>query len=189
MKETLLKKEFNNKNLTRIRNLIQNKNNDKISDTYGYEEYKKDHSEGDIWEEGGRTWTIKDGIKMNIRKVKESIFPVLCPKCSKPMNHKFDKQMMGIHGMCFNCVIEFETRLKMEGKYEEYERSMIMNNIKYTSDTLLDGYKDFIKDLNNSNYLDEDGTKQAWEGKGINEDKVEEVVDVIKEKLNNISET
>ena len=42
----------------------------------GYTKKQEFHEEGDMWEEDGRTWTIKDGIKQNITrldKTKESL--------------------------------------------------------------------------------------------------------------------
>ena len=33
-----------------------------------------------------------------------------------------DLKMKAIHGMCLNCVVEMEHKLKLEGKYEEYEK-------------------------------------------------------------------
>jgi hypothetical protein len=30
---------------------------------------EEEHKEGDIWEQGGRTWTIRDGIKENVTKL------------------------------------------------------------------------------------------------------------------------
>ena len=68
-KETLLKKDFKESDVQRIRNIV---NKDFTSGTKiqsGYRKSSKKHKEGDIWEEGGKQWTIIDGIKQNITKL------------------------------------------------------------------------------------------------------------------------
>lgn len=128
MKETTLKKQFTERDLQRVRNLVQKKVDDKTITSVGYTKAEEIHVEGDVWEENGRTWTIKNGIKRNIRKTDSFAVPLLCPKCNKPMKHHLDKKMFGIHQMCLYCVQDMESELKMQGKYEEYERNMILNN-------------------------------------------------------------
>ena len=34
-----------------------------------YVKKQEDHKEGDVWEENGKQWTIKNGIKMTISKL------------------------------------------------------------------------------------------------------------------------
>jgi transcriptional regulator of heat shock response len=68
MKETQLKKQFSERDLKRMRNIIQKKYNDKTVTSVGYTKVEELHEEGDVWEENGRTWTIKNGIKRNVRK-------------------------------------------------------------------------------------------------------------------------
>jgi hypothetical protein len=52
----------------------------------GYTKAKEFHDEGDIWEEDGRTWTIKNGLKQNITKLDKAkegiVLPLFCPTCS-----------------------------------------------------------------------------------------------------------
>lgn len=56
--------------------------------------------------------------------------PLWCPKCGHIMKKKLDTKMYWLHQMCFDCVVEFETRLRIEGKWEEYERNKIKENIR-----------------------------------------------------------
>jgi len=106
MKETTLKKQFTERDLQRARNLATKKIHDKTITSVGYTKAEEKHEEGDVWEENGRTWTLKNGIKRNVRKVESAATPLLCPKCSKSMNHRLDIKMYGIHQMCFfhNCI-------------------------------------------------------------------------------------
>ena len=76
MSENVLKKEFKEKDVQRLRNLVQGKYGEKATVGTGYTKQQQFHEEGDVWEEDGRTWTIKDGIKQNITrldKAKESL--------------------------------------------------------------------------------------------------------------------
>jgi len=56
--------------------------------------------------------------------------PLWCPKCKHVMNKKLDNKMYWLHNMCFDCVIEMETQLRIAGKYEEYEKNKVKENIR-----------------------------------------------------------
>jgi hypothetical protein len=84
MKETQLKKQFTERDLQRIRNLVQKKGNEKTITSVGYTKAEERHNEGDVWEENGKTWTIKNGVKRTFRKTEGTAMPLLCPKCSNP---------------------------------------------------------------------------------------------------------
>ena len=183
MKETTLKKQFSERDLQRMRNLATKKVNDKTITSVGYTPTEDKHIEGDVWEENGRTWTIKNGIKRNVRKVGSFAMPLLCPKCSKSMNHPLDKKMFGIHQTCLRCVQEMESELKMQGKYEEYEQNMIRNNARYFAENVSSGLDQFLDDLINESYVTEDGTIQNWVGSGLDKESIKQ--DIL-EKLNKL---
>ncbi len=85
--------------------------------------------EGDVWEDvHGKRWTIKNGIRQTITKLDDAKTPFWCPKCSKPLNHRFDVKFWRIRGHCMDCNIKFESQLRREGKWEEYERKVILRN-------------------------------------------------------------
>jgi hypothetical protein len=133
MSQGQLKKEFSKKDVTRMRNLITGKSGDKTQVLSGYEKKIEDHKEGDVWEESGRTWTIRNGIKQNITKTdrlkKLSIFPLACPKCKKAMKPtSVNKQMYAIQGICYDCVIENEHQIRVQGKWGEYRSEQLTAN-------------------------------------------------------------
>ena len=82
----MLKKEFKQKDVNRARNLIMGKTDASTSTQIGYSTKQKDYKEGDVWTEGRKTWTIKNGIKQTISKLdkikKEVHMPICCPKCN-----------------------------------------------------------------------------------------------------------
>ncbi len=85
--------------------------------------------EGDVWEDiNGRKWTIKNGIRQNITKLDDAKTPWWCPKCSKPLNHRHDIKFWRIRGHCMDCNIKFESELRRQGKWEKYERNVMLRN-------------------------------------------------------------
>lgn len=139
--DTLLKKEFNRRDVERIRNLVKKDYTSGTKVGVGYEAKQEFHKEGDVWEQDGKTWTIKDGIRQSVTKLdsakKALQTPLACPKCGGPMKHHLAKKMYKIHGFCFDpCTVEYEASLRKLGLYKEYEKSMMQGNMKM-----------FIKDI------------------------------------------
>ena len=128
----MLKKEFKKRDVNRARNLIMGKTNASTGTQIGYKKEIKEYKEGDVWVEGRKTWTIKNGIKQTISKLdkikKEIFMPLKCPCCGNVMKKRLDKPNYRIHKKCFDCVIEFEADLKNKGKYKEYKKKF--NNKK-----------------------------------------------------------
>lgn len=159
-----LKKEFDSRAVNRARNIISKEYGKRTTVGTGYEKKKEKHSEGDIWEEDGRTWTIKNGVKQNITKLdaakKAAQIPLTCPKCSGSMNYHLHKKMYKIHGFCFDCTIEMEANLRKAGLYKEYEKQMMQGNMKFWAE----GLQEWIHDELNasSNFVTEDGTIEDW---------------------------
>ncbi len=164
MKESLLKKEFKQKDINRARNLITKDFSGKTVDGIGYQKAYEHHQEGDIWEENGRQWTIKNGIKQNITKLdaakKALQVPLKCPKCGGSMNYHLSQKMYKIHKMCFDCVINYESQLRKAGLYEAYERAMIQGSLK----AFLGDMEAFILDQVNTidTFVTEQGDIEDW---------------------------
>ena len=178
-KESVLKKNFQEKDVQRLRNLVQGKYGEKTRSSVGFSQKEEFHYEGDIWEAEGRTWTIKEGIRQNITKFdkakKYHVMPLLCPCCNKVMKNRNDKPFYNIHKMCFNCVIDMEIKLKKEGKWEEYENNIHNSEI----DNKIQEYKLWIEEKlseTNTSFVSEDGDVENWTGK-INTELVDKSVE------------
>tara|TARA_Y100000114_G_scaffold77598_1_gene71353 strand:+ start:355 stop:927 length:573 start_codon:yes stop_codon:yes gene_type:complete len=178
MKDNVLKKDFQEKDVQRLRNLIQGKQGEKTRSSVGFSKADTFYKEGDVWESDGRTWTIKDGIKQNITKLdkakKAHNMPLFCPCCGKVMKKRNDKPFYRIHKKCFDCVIDMEVQLRKEGKWEEYERNIKNNEI----DNRIKEFKIYIEERlkeSNDSFVSESGEVEKWVGK-VNKDKVEEYV-------------
>jgi hypothetical protein len=166
MGESLLKKEFKSRDVNRARNLVNKDFSAKTVDGVGYQKAHEVHNEGDIWEENGRTWTIKDGLKQNITKLdaakKALQTPLTCPKCGGTMNYHLSQKMYKIHRMCFDCVINYEAELRKAGLYDAYEKAMIQGSLR----AFLVDVEQYILDSINSvdTFVTEQGDIEDWKG-------------------------
>jgi hypothetical protein len=119
-----LKKEFQKRDVERLRNLVKGKYGDRTTVGIGYSKTPEgEHKEGDIWKSDGKEWTIKDGLKENITKLdkfKNLSIPIFCPKCKQNMDKQLDIHYFKSYGECLDCRATTETQLKISGKWENY---------------------------------------------------------------------
>ena len=186
----MLKKEFKRKDVQRARNLIRGNSSASTGTQIGYSKKIKEYKEGDVWTEGKKTWTIKNGIKQTVSKLdaikKEVHMPLSCPCCGKIMKKRLDKPNYKIHKKCFDCVIEFEGKLKhIPGQYEKYIKELELKNKLTTLDEVESYLLDAIN-TSNSSFISEDGVIEKWKG-GINSKKwtkdIKKYADKTREKL------
>jgi len=167
-KDSVLKKEFKHRDVERLRNLVQGKYGEKTTMGTGYTKAKEFHSEGDIWEEDSRTWTIKNGIKQNITKLDSAkqgvIVPLFCPKCSTAMKPHRDKQWFVINGHCFNCQVDYEFQLRKEGKFEEMQQQVTNDHV----DGVTKDFEIWFDEMINTkeSFVTEAGDVEKWDGSG-----------------------
>ena len=64
-----MKKAIKESKVQRMRNLVTGNHNSSTEIQTGYSSRRVKRGEGDVWEEKGKTWTIKNGIKQNITKL------------------------------------------------------------------------------------------------------------------------
>ena len=184
MSENQLKKEFSKRDVQRMRNIITGNAGSATGTQVGYTKHHTDYQEGDIWEENGKKWTIKNNIKQTVTKhdaIKKLItMPISCPHCNKPMKiNEYNKKMWYIHKMCFDCVIDMEAKIKFEGKWGEYEKKMMNTN----KDAMVDDFEEAINNFlstKNESYINEQGVIETWGGGKINEDEIKNVKEYIK---------
>tara|TARA_B110000285_G_scaffold125622_1_gene141658 strand:+ start:2880 stop:3458 length:579 start_codon:yes stop_codon:yes gene_type:complete len=165
--ESLLKKDFKESDVQRVRNLVNKDFTAKTKTQSGYQKAYIARKEGDIWEESSKTWTIKNGLKQNVTKLdaakKALQVPLACPKCGGPMKHHLAKKMYKIHGFCFDpCTVEYEATLKKVGLYDQYEKRMISGNIKHFITDIEAWVVESIED--NITMVTEDGDVEDWNG-------------------------
>jgi len=124
-----------------------------------------DHKEGDTWEESGKTWTIKNGIKRTVTKMdafrKQVITPIACPKCSMKLQSPVHKWAWNTYRMCFNCVVDMEHEIQKAGKMEEYLKALHKANMESFYGDLEQFIKDYSKET--TSIMTGDGTKETWD--------------------------
>jgi len=184
MSENQLKKEFSKRDVQRMRNIITNNAGNSTGTQIGYSKQQQDYQEGDVWEENGKQWTIKNGIKQTITKLdrfkKLVAIPISCPHCNNPMKlNDLNKKMWTIHKMCFDCVVNMEAKIKLDGKWDEYEKSMMNLNKNSMVDDFEASINNFLASKNES-YISEQGVVEDWGGGKINEDEIKNVKEYIK---------
>lgn len=122
--------------------------------------------EGDVWEENGKTWTIKNGIKKSTGKLdlyrRELIMPIACPKCKSAMKSKVHEPFWKLYKMCLNCVIDMEHEIRKAGKWEEYERKKIEANANSFYKDLEQYVEEFVGVQSADSFVTEDGAKESW---------------------------
>ena len=127
---------------------------------------KAHHREGDVWEEGGKTWTINNGIKKSLGKLdtyrKQLVMPIACSHCGQAMKSQIDKPVWQVYKMCANCVIDLEHKIHTQGKWEEYEQALVKANMESRYNHLEDFIKEFIVDTTNKVHVTEDGAVENW---------------------------
>jgi len=164
MSESLLKKEFKQSDVQRVRNLVNKDYTSKTKDQVGYKKTLEFHAEGDIWEENGKEWTIKNGLKQNITKLDKAKsatrIPLTCPKCEGSMRHHLHKKMYRIHGFCFDCTVDYEASLRKAGLYEQYEKQMLQNNMNGFLQDLELWFQDKLSEVDT--FVTEQGDVEDW---------------------------
>ena len=168
-KDNVLKKQFQEKDVQRLRNLVQGKHADKSQVSVGFtKEQELYHTEGDTWTEGDKTWTIKDGIKQNVTKLdkaREAVnFPIFCPSCKKPMKPHLDKKWFNMYKRCFNCQIDFETNLRTQGLWEEYQTFLHNSDVEGLIKEFELWINEEIQHSDIQSYITEAGDVEKWTG-------------------------
>ena len=187
MKDNILKKEFNKKDVERLRNLVKGKGTERTSQGIGYTKKEEFHEEGDIWEENGRKWTIKDGIKQNITKLdkfKKANIPLFCPNCKGIMNKQLDPHYYRAYGECLDCTKVKETQIKNKGEWDDHKKDVGNKEI----DAIIKEYKAYIKmKMNESNgsFVTESGEVEKWVG-GIDKERAQKALEEGIEYLKNL---
>ena len=82
----------------------------------------------------------KGDIKSELTDIMSEVrMPLFCKKCKKSMKKKLDDKFWRLFGHCWDCQLEFEHQLRLEGKYDEWAISRAKNNQKAWVDDMIQG--------------------------------------------------
>lgn len=127
---------------------------------------------GDKWiDSDGNEWEQKEGYKLKLGKPwQQELHTYLkaFPNCSKEtctceFPTRLDEKMRTIHGMCFDCVLKMEHKIKLEGRWHEYERGKIKANA-YAWLKEAEADKDLIaSELSKAEFTNDFGDLEKWD--------------------------
>ena len=93
--------------------------------------------------------------------------PLFCSKCNKVMKRRLDNKMWALYDHCFECQIEFENKLMVEGNFDEWEKEKTIKNAKAYIAEVKNELDDYVKSLESDNLLYETGptsvAKEKWD--------------------------
>ena len=125
---------------------------------------------GERWtDENGKEWEQRDGYKISVTKTLDLLaqhrMPEHCPNCNNVMAKKhLDERMWRIHKMCFDCVIDMEHQLRLEGKYDDYEKQKVKENaLAWLRDAEKD-VEDLVNAYKYASFVNQDGSVEKWSG-------------------------
>lgn len=159
-----------------VKKIIDGKHESQNKIQVGFVADKKDDSKkrevGDRWfDDDGNEWEQKNGYKIKLGKVwQQELHQYLtsftnCPKetCTCNMPKKLDEKMRRIHGMCFDCVVQMEHKIRIQGKWEEYEKTKLKENaVAWLSEAERDKNL-IIEELSRLDFANEFGDVEKWE--------------------------
>ena len=158
------------KNVKAVREMIAgtHKSQTKTNVSFGEKKTFVKRKVGEQWtDDDGTLWEQKKGYKVKLgklSKLREELTKF--PKCKKDIctctsPKRNDIYMKGIHGMCFDCVIEMEHQMRIDGTYEEYERKKIYANMtSWLKKAEIE--KEALKTALKAKFVNEDGSIEEW---------------------------
>lgn len=132
-----------------------------------------DRKEGEEWEDSlGRRWTKKDGYKKRLPKKSTIVNEKRCKHCNMDVRwgNYLDDRVWPKSGLCYDCFIDHETKFRIKGVWTEFNKLRELRNEK---SFLLD-YKSKFEETKKwceehkddaVTFLEEDGSKETWDGK------------------------
>ena len=138
--------------------------NKALKDLMSGKEYEKEYVQ--VGYEGKQENLGGETRKSELTDVMASVrMPWFCPKCKKAMKKKLDDKFWRLMNHCFDCQVEMENRLRIEGTFEEYAKTKMLEN-----------QKAYLKDLEQSidDFEKTGGKKTYFNNVGVNTPQLEE---------------
>jgi hypothetical protein len=165
----------NNFNVESLKDMLQGKHTSQTKIQVGYKsdgEPAPIRSVGERWfDADGFEWEQKQGYAAKLGKEwqqelhKERNTFKNCSKevCTCEFPNRLDKKMQASHGMCFDCVIEMEHKLRIQGKYKEYEQEKLKQNALAWLKQAEQDKDAVIEELSRSlTFVTSDGDVEKW---------------------------
>jgi hypothetical protein len=173
----------NLKNIKAVQEMLGGEHKTQTKKTVSFDKKEVVRREvGETWTDNkGQMWEQRNGYKVKVgklSKLREELkkFPNCKDGCESYLDPgQADLKMKAIHGMCLNCVVEMEHKLKLNGEYDEYERKKMLANAEaWLKQAELE--KEVLKTTLMASFVNEDGSIEKWK-EGMTEDELMEKVD------------
>ena len=146
--------------------------------------------EGEKENLGGKT------RESELSKVMQGVrMPWFCPNCKKAMKKKLDDKFWRMMGHCFDCQVDFENKLRVKGKFDDWAQQKMLENQKAYLKDLEQSIDDFEKTGGKKEWYNQVGInnpeleKDTWKmGEKEFEKNISEARDFIKEKRQMVDE-
>jgi len=77
---------------------------------------------------GGKEKEKGDVIPKMTELMQEVRMPLFCKACDKVMKKKLDDKMWRLYNHCFDCQLQIENRMRIDGTYDEWQEEKIRQN-------------------------------------------------------------
>ena len=185
------------RNIDAIKKMLDGTHKTQTSNKVGFSDVKQSDNikaVGDVWtDEKGVEWEQRNGFRIQKGKLdelreliaKETQMPSHCPECNQPMTKRLDKKFWKLDKRCFDCQVDFEHNLRIEGKYKEYESERMRKNAEAWLEEAEKEATQIIEAFRNPlSFVNSDGTIEEWAG-GMS---AEEMADKIEEEFKQFKE-
>jgi|TARA_B100000902_G_scaffold328350_1_gene324360 ribosomal protein L37AE/L43A len=133
----------------------------------------------------------QDRINEKLEATKEARLPWFCPDCKRVMKRRLDERMWYLHGHCFECQVEVENKMMIDGSFDDWEIKKVNANklswIRDKKQELLE-FKN-QKEMESYNQISPDGYSLEKEKWTQNFDELKKQADEAIEHLEKIEES
>jgi len=145
--------------------------------SFGYvpDLYNSTRKEGEEWEdENGNKWVLKNGVRIPKTNEEGIIHREICKDCGKDIRfsdtYRLDIKTWRPTGLCFDCYYKYETKLKEEGKWEEYNKKRNLENERSYIKDCLKKFDEALKWCEEKKdkpleFCNSDGSIEKWDNK------------------------
>lgn len=172
-----------------VKELLKGEHSSQTAIQVGYDgevEEKITRKVGDRWTDSdGNEWEQKEGYSIKLGKEWQqelhnylNTFPN-CQKetCTCTMPKRIDEKMRMVHGMCLDCVTEVEHKIRLEGKWDEYEQGKLKENaLSWLAEAERD--KNLIAaELSKAEFVNSFGDVEKWDTNKTKEELLTKIED------------
>ena len=127
--------------------------------------------EGEIWTDSkGKKWIKKNGFKKAINNINATVIDAtkqVCKDCKMEIKwgNRYDQVFFNKTGRCQECVAKFESKLRLEGTFEDYEKKKVFQNqlsISKDLKTKIEESLSFVESNKKISFPNGDGTLDEW---------------------------